>query len=1067
MRSVFKLLLLILSVMLAPMAWGQAAVPISGQVVNLFGQPIPFAPIRICSVTSTGSPCTPTAAIYGDYTLANPSIPNPTAADQYGNYTVYAPALASPNLYVVQVFPSANVTWSYVRSGPSTGGGGGGGTVTLVGLQLPNWLTVTGTNPITSAGTFNVVPTTGEGAHQVIGTCGSTTTFAPCFLTAGDIPALPYLPSGTQLPVTINATAHQVLNSYTSGTGIFTSVQLSLGDIAAGASATGLYDFGGATQVRLPVRAGYTAVASGEIGYDSTNLNMHFNIASTDLLMLGFPSASGLPTNNDCAKFTIIGAWVEVTDAGAPCGSGSGSSVWSALTNPTTSLALTMGSNTTTFTFGATTGTADLMKWTDTVNNTGTGIMGHFGTAAGSTEIPWQADANGVGWQVRADGTFHSVGATVAGYIDFGAGPDPAAAPTSTIRMTAPTSVSAYKIDLPGAQPVGGSFMACTGANPAVCNWQGQLYTSQPTDTIASIEAQCPSSLCTYLVTIPQAFTLGANHTLSPSVQVAFTAGGLWTVSGAFALTLSNTVGGTLNPHFAGAATINGLSGAIPVEWFGAAGFTTRAAAGSGPDYCTNIQKTLNSVTGGGWAQIQFLSYQASCGLTITTSSVGIHGLGGRDNFGAPVSSIVSNSPDGIILSVTGSLLWNTFKDFSLERLVQPTGTGLDPTHSVGFLLTGAGGVTIDDVASDDSMPGFYFNGTPSFSTGQFSHLACANGFQGVNSYTGAMTINCYEIDSENNVPMNSATFIDDGAAVSGTAQSAATSTVFYVHGKHTNDIDIFTPGGSSQTVEMKFVYTGTGAIGTASDMKVHHPTFDSCGVSCVTVSGFPSGTGLTIDNGYFESNNASAKLVDIESSSGVAIRGNQFYMLGSGSIGLYANGSTSVLAGENTFTAAAATITGLQFNATTSSAANSNIFQPFTGVTLGTGMSFTGTSTGNSVKDNTVLGVATTGYAFDGTSAANDLASTCAVSGVATCVSGVPSATMAVYTNGNIVTPSGLFNFGTTPGGGDGTITTFGYMGPATAPSGSCSGPQTGTWVFSQDGHATFCNGTTWTVKI
>jgi hypothetical protein len=37
-------------------------------------------------------------------------------------------------------------------------------------------------------------------------------------------------------------------------------------------------------------------------------------------------------------------------------------------------------------------------------------------------------------------------------------------------------------------------------------------------------------------------------------------------------------------------------------------------------------------------------------------------------------------------------------------------------------------------------------------------------------------------------------------------------------------------------------------------------------------------------------------------------------------------------------------------------------------------------------------------------------------------------------------------------------------YQGPATAPSGSCT---TVGWAFSQDGHATFCDGSTWTTKI
>ncbi len=46
-----------------------------------------------------------------------------------------------------------------------------------------------------------------------------------------------------------------------------------------------------------------------------------------------------------------------------------------------------------------------------------------------------------------------------------------------------------------------------------------------------------------------------------------------------------------------------------------------------------------------------------------------------------------------------------------------------------------------------------------------------------------------------------------------------------------------------------------------------------------------------------------------------------------------------------------------------------------------------------------------------------------------------------------------------------DGVASFPGYAGPATAPSGAC--PVSGEWVFSQDGHATFCAGGTWTTKI
>jgi hypothetical protein len=52
---------------------------------------------------------------------------------------------------------------------------------------------------------------------------------------------------------------------------------------------------------------------------------------------------------------------------------------------------------------------------------------------------------------------------------------------------------------------------------------------------------------------------------------------------------------------------------------------------------------------------------------------------------------------------------------------------------------------------------------------------------------------------------------------------------------------------------------------------------------------------------------------------------------------------------------------------------------------------------------------------------------------------------------------------FGST---GQSVYDTSGYFyGQATAPSGSCT--TTGAWVFSKDGHATWCNGTTWVSKI
>jgi hypothetical protein len=74
-----------------------------------------------------------------------------------------------------------------------------------------------------------------------------------------------------------------------------------------------------------------------------------------------------------------------------------------------------MAANTTTLTYGASTGSSDLFKLTDTTSNTGTGILMHLATTANSTLIPWQADANGVGWQVGIDGSLQHVGPAATG----------------------------------------------------------------------------------------------------------------------------------------------------------------------------------------------------------------------------------------------------------------------------------------------------------------------------------------------------------------------------------------------------------------------------------------------------------------------------------------------------------------------------------------------------------------------------------------------------------------------------------------------------------------------------
>jgi hypothetical protein len=69
-------------------------------------------------------------------------------------------------------------------------------------------------------------------------------------------------------------------------------------------------------------------------------------------------------------------------------------------------------------------------------------------------------------------------------------------------------------------------------------------------------------------------------------------------------------------------------------------------------------------------------------------------------------------------------------------------------------------------------------------------------------------------------------------------------------------------------------------------------------------------------------------------------------------------------------------------------------------------------------------------------------------------------------YTSYNYdqITPNAYYPFSIGNSGTD--VRLYGSVtGPATAPTGSCS--TSGLWVFSQDGHATFCASGTWVTKI
>lgn len=141
-----------------------------------------------------------------------------------GGVTAFQAGQAAPpaSQFVLPIAPVAqdvSGNWHYLQvdsNGNLLTSGSGGSGLTSVGLTVPSWLSTGATSPLVANGTIVVTPAAAQTSHQVIGTCGATTTFVPCTLAAGDIPvaAIPVaIPIGSvgsaglsgAAPVTINA----------------------------------------------------------------------------------------------------------------------------------------------------------------------------------------------------------------------------------------------------------------------------------------------------------------------------------------------------------------------------------------------------------------------------------------------------------------------------------------------------------------------------------------------------------------------------------------------------------------------------------------------------------------------------------------------------------------------------------------------------------------------------------------------------------------------------------------------------------------------------------------------
>ena len=402
-----------------------------------------------------------------------------------------------------------------------------------------------------------------------------------------------------------------------------------------------------------------------------------------------------------------------VSGTGSDCGSGGGATAWSAITNPSGNLALTMGADTSTFTFNATTGSSDLVKFTDTASNTGTGIMVHVTTASSSTEIPFQADANGKGWKVDASGNLSSVGATASGAAQF------SGSSSGTVTVTVPAAAGTWTFSLPtGAAAAHQWLTTDTGGvasftQPAFSDLSGSATCAQLPSLTGDTTTSAGSCATTTAKINGTAFSgtngdvviFGASNTPADAGFLATNVVRKDAVNtGAAAMTLNLAASTTADafrvPVAAGATA--GAAGSIVYDstntnlhiYDGADGIVAPFASAPTTGHCVQVTVSSGKVTltdaggacttGGGGGTVASgtapsLAYYATTGTTVSGSGIGY----GTNNLQSTTSTQAVTYQGGIDASANSALGTVTV------RGANETGAGGASSQGGGALVAG------------------------------------------------------------------------------------------------------------------------------------------------------------------------------------------------------------------------------------------------------------------------------------------------------------------------------------------------------------------------------------------
>ncbi len=359
------------------------------------------------------------------------------------------------------------------------------------------------------------------------------------------------------------------------------------------------------------------------------------------------------------------------TDAG--CGAGGGSVAWSNLIDPTGNLALSMGSYTTNFTWGTSTGSSNLFNLSDTASNTGTGSLISLTTASGSAASPLRVTASGVAAMYVASSGNVGFGTTTPASKVTVVG---ASGSSNAFTVASSTGASLVTIGPNGSTTIISLASGLVKSTSGGSLYNGMADISSETNlsvtaaglTLNGDEVQLTSG---YNIPLTASTTNWNNFYDSPSYRITAGSNLSWN-------------GNTLNANFS-TTTINGVS---------STGYTF--ATGSATGIGLNISTSTNTVT-----FTPTVSSGYSIPLTASTSQwsnfynspISFFNAGSNIAFSGTSTIAVSSSPAfSGTLSVTGtsSLATTTITRLSVSgsSTISSLGSGLVRSTSGGDLYT-------------------------------------------------------------------------------------------------------------------------------------------------------------------------------------------------------------------------------------------------------------------------------------------------------------------------------------------------------------------------------------------